>query len=141
MLYYIMSYFSNPNFMYLQDRGNYNDKEIDKFIIKAYQKGKTKVVIGNKRYVVAKEIPRIQKTTKFHKPNETKVKAAQNNTLQMYRKDKYLFKKLKKYLKNKSTKSKTMSKTKKTIKNKNKVKQSIMLNKFDIISVIIIKLQ
>ena len=117
-----MSYFSNPKFMYLQDRGNYNNKEIDKFIIKAYQQGKTKVVIGNKKYVVAKEIPRIQKTTKFHKPNEAKVKAAQNNTLQMYRNDKYLFKKLKKYLKNKSTKSKTMSKTKKTIKNKNKVK-------------------
>ena len=113
-----MSYFSNPNFMYLQDRGNYNDKEIDKFIIKAYQKGKTKVVYGNKRYVVAKEIPRIQKTTKFHKPNETKVKAAQNKTLKWYRNNSYLNKKLTKYLKNKSMKTKTkfMTKTKKNNK-------------------------
>lgn len=121
-----MSYFSNPNFMYLQERGNYSNKEIDKIIIKAYQKGKTKVVYGNKRYVVAKEIPRIQKTTKFHKPNETKVKAAQNKTLKMYRNNSYLNKQLTKYLKNKSKKSKTKtkskSKTKKTIKNKNKVK-------------------
>ena len=71
-----MSYFSNPNFMYLQERGNYSDKEIDKFIIKAYQKGKTKVIYGNNKYIVAKEIPRIQKITKFHKPNQQKVKLA-----------------------------------------------------------------
>ena len=42
-----MSYFSNPNFMYLQERGNYSNKEIDKFIMKAYQQGKTKVVYGS----------------------------------------------------------------------------------------------
>ena len=71
-----MSYFSNPNFMYLQERGNYSNKEIDKFIIKAYQKGRTKVIYGNKKYVVAKEIPRIQNTTKFHKPNSKKIENA-----------------------------------------------------------------
>lgn len=55
-----MSYFTNPNFMYLQERGNYSNKEIDKFIMKAYQQGKTKVVYG-KKYIVSKEILRIQK--------------------------------------------------------------------------------
>lgn len=98
-----MSYFSNPNFMYLQE-SNYSDKEIDKIIIKAYQKGKTKVINGNKRYSVAKEIPRIQKTNKFHKPNEQKIKLAKKKTLKMYKNNSYLVTKLDKFLKNKNKK-------------------------------------
>ena len=47
-----MGYVSNPNFMYLQDKGNYNKKQIDKFIIDAYKKGYTKVIYGNKSYTV-----------------------------------------------------------------------------------------
>tara|TARA_B110001469_G_C9641093_1_gene322478 strand:+ start:26 stop:403 length:378 start_codon:yes stop_codon:yes gene_type:complete len=116
-----MSYFSNPNFMYLQERGNYSNKEIDKFIIKAYQKGRTKVIYGNKKYVVAKEIPRIQNTTKFHKPNSKKIEKDRKKTLEWYKKDSFLNIKISKYLKNKSTKNKTvmMNKKSKNAKSKN----------------------
>ena len=69
-----MGYVSNPNFMYLQDRGNYTKKQIDKFIIEAYKKGYNKVIYGNKSYTVSKEIPRIQKKIKFRKPSKKKKK-------------------------------------------------------------------
>jgi len=80
-----MSYFSNPNFMYLQDKGNYSNKEIDKFIIKAFQTGKKKVINGNKKYVVDKEIDRIRKYIKFREPNQKKIKKSQKNTIKFYK--------------------------------------------------------
>ena len=83
-----MSYFSNPNFMYLQDRGNYTKKEIDKFIIKAYQTGKKKVIYGNKKYVVDKEIDRIRKYIKFREPNQEKIKKSKKNTIKLDKKKK-----------------------------------------------------
>ena len=48
-----MGYFSNPNFMYIQDH-KYSAKEIDNLIVRAYKDGKVKVVGGYpfKRYVV-----------------------------------------------------------------------------------------
>ena len=76
-----MGYFSNPNFMYLQDRGNYSKKEIDKFIISAYKKGKKKVVHGNKKYVVDKEIDRIRKYKKFQEPKRNNITRAKKNTI------------------------------------------------------------
>lgn len=80
-----MRYFSNPNFMYLQERGNYSKKNIDKFIIKAFQKGKKKVVYGNKIYVVDKEIERIRKYIKFREPNEKKIKNSKKKTIKFYK--------------------------------------------------------
>ena len=93
-----MSYFSNPNFMYLQDKGNYSNKEIDKFIIKAFQTGKKKVINGNKKYVVDKEIDRIRKYIKFREPNQEKIKKSKKNTIKFYKKyfPKVLIKKNKK---------------------------------------------
>ena len=98
-----MSYFSNPNFMYLQDRGNYSNKEIDKFIIKAFQTGKKKVIYGNKKYVVDKEIDRIRKYIKFREPNEEKIKNSKKKTIKFYKKNFpfVLIKKKKKTIKNK----------------------------------------
>lgn len=68
-----MGNFSNPNFMYLQERGNYNKKQIDNFIIYAYKKGKKKVIYGNKKYIVDKEIVRIRKYKKFKEPKSKKI--------------------------------------------------------------------
>lgn len=68
-----MAYFSNPNFMYIQDF-YYSKKEIDKFIIYAYKKGKKKVIHGNKKYVVEKEIDRIRKYIKFREPKRNNTK-------------------------------------------------------------------
>ena len=59
-----MSYFSNPNFYYIQEKP-YTPKEIDKFIIKAYKNGRTKVIHGNKKYIVKNEIERIKKEGKI----------------------------------------------------------------------------
>ena len=82
-----MGYFSNPNFMYLQERGNYSNKEIDKFIIKAFQTGKKKVIYGNKKYVVDKEIDRIRKYIKFRKPNNEGIKNSKKKTIKFYKKN------------------------------------------------------
>ena len=82
-----MGYFSNPNFMYLQERGNYSNKEIDKFIIKAFQTGKKKVINGNKKYVVDNEIDRIRKYIKFREPNQEKIKKSKKNTIKFYKKN------------------------------------------------------
>ena len=68
-----MGYYSNPNFMYLQD-GYYDKNQIDKFIIQAYKKDYTKVIDGNKSYTVSKEIPRIKKKIKFRNPSKKKKK-------------------------------------------------------------------
>ena len=94
-----MSYFSNPNFMYLQDRGNYSKKEIDKFIISAYKKGKKKVIYGNKKFIVDKEIVRIRKYKKFHEPSKNNIKKSKKNTLKKYTDDPNLKKKLNNFLK------------------------------------------
>ena len=59
-----MSYFSNPNFYYIQERP-YTPKEIDKFIIKAYKNGRTKLIHGKKKYIVKDEIERIKKEGKI----------------------------------------------------------------------------
>ena len=80
-----MGYFSNPNFMYLQDRGTYSKLEIDKFIIKAYQTGKKKVIYGNKKYIIDKEIDRIRKYIKFREPNEKKIKNSKKKTIKFYK--------------------------------------------------------
>ena len=72
-----MAYFSNPNFMYIQEYP-YSKKEIDKFIVSAYKKGKKKVIHGNKKYVVEKEIDRIRKYIKFREPKRNNTK--KNNT-------------------------------------------------------------
>lgn len=73
-----MGYFSNPNFMYIQDYP-YSSKEIDNFIVRAYKNGKVKVVHGNQKYVVKKEIERIKKyrNIRLRKPIPSKNK--QNN--------------------------------------------------------------
>ena len=93
-----MGYFSNPNFMYLQDRGNYSKKEIDKFIISAHKKGKKKVVHGNKKYAVDKEIDRIRKYKKFREPKRNNIIKSKKKTIKFYKKYKMLnSKKLKKY--------------------------------------------
>ena len=72
-----MGYFSNPNFMYIQDH-QYSAKEIDNFIVRAYKNGKVKVVGGYpfKRYVVKKEIERIKKyrNIRLRKPIPSKKK-------------------------------------------------------------------
>ena len=68
-----MAYFSNPNFMYLQDF-HYSKQQIDKFIVSAYKKGKKKVIHGNKKYVVEKEIDRIRKYIKFREPKRNNTK-------------------------------------------------------------------
>lgn len=96
-----MGYFSNPNFMYLQDRGNYSKKQIDEFIISAYKKGKKKVVHGNNKYVVDKEIDRIRKYKKFHEPKINNIIQFKKNTIKSYKnKGRLNSKKLKKYEKN-----------------------------------------
>ena len=68
-----MAYFSNPNFMYIQEYP-YSKKEIDQFIVSAYKKGKKKVIHGNKKYIVDKEIDRIRKYIKFREPKRNNTK-------------------------------------------------------------------
>ena len=79
-----MSYFSNPNFMYLQEKGSYSQKVIDNFIVYAYKKGYKKVVYGSKKYVVAKEIERIKKYKKFRMPKN--VEEIKKKRLSSYKK-------------------------------------------------------
>ena len=100
-----MRYFSNPNFMYLQD-GYYDKNQIDKFIIQAYKKDYTKVIDGNKSYTVSKEIPRIKKKIKFRNPSKKKKKKKKFKNTNILFKIKFHkpSKKKKKFKKSKNTK-------------------------------------
>ncbi len=81
-----MGYFSNPNFMYLQEYP-YSKKEIDKFIISAYKKGKKKVIHGNNKYIVDKEINRIRKYIKFREAKKNNISKSKKKSLKNKKKN------------------------------------------------------
>tara|TARA_B100001248_G_C26957973_1_gene264611 strand:+ start:84 stop:320 length:237 start_codon:yes stop_codon:yes gene_type:complete len=78
--------------MYIQEYP-YSKKEIDKFIVSAYKKGKKKVIHGNKKYIVDKEIDRIRKYIKFREPKSNNTKKNNTKTNKKSKKNKKSIKK------------------------------------------------